>query len=59
MPGQFLVEIAASRSFVCTAVSRFGLQTYFVSDSRLPPTANRWHQLGGFVILFETFETPV
>ena len=36
------VEIAASRSSVCTAVNRFGLHSYFVSESCLPPTANRF-----------------
>ena len=41
MPGQFMVEIAASRSPVCTAVSRIGLHSFFVADSCLPLAANR------------------
>ena len=42
LPGQFMVERAASRSSVCTAASRFGLHSYFVSGSCLPQTANRF-----------------
>ena len=42
IPGQVMVEIAASRSSVCAAVSWFGLHSYFVSDSCLSPTANRF-----------------
>ena len=35
-----------SRSSVCTAVHRFGLHSYFVSDSCLPPAANHFSSTG-------------
>ena len=37
-----MVEIAASRRSVCTAEGRFGLLSYFVSNSCLPLTAIRF-----------------
>ena len=41
MPGQFTVEIAASRDSVCTAVSKIRRHVNSVSDPCLPPSANR------------------